>query len=320
MTKFIGLFVYSFICLLVLFSPPTASAQQARTITIVPPTINLTLNPGDTREGTLKVINDSDEPMEIKAAINDFIVQDTHGTPQLLPQSTLNNQYSAANWVGITPDTFIIEPHQRYSLRYFIQIPSDAKPGGHYAAVSYVPANAGSTNSTGTSVLTKLGTLFYITINGEITEKANVSEFLANPFQEYGPVTLTTNITNMGDLHIRPSGEIRVYDVFGRLIATEKLQQNNIYPTATRTFENTVGKTWMIGPFQAKLLGAYGQGHNLPLVASVTFWVFPWRVTLVIVLLIVAVVLGVTYWKKRGTKIHTDKEQINADSESKPTS
>ena len=258
--------------------------------------------------------------MEIKAAINDFIVQDTHGTPQLLPQSTLNNQYSAANWVGITPDTFIIEPHQRYSLRYFIQIPSDAKPGGHYAAVSYVPANAGSTNSTGTSVLTKLGTLFYITINGEITEKANVSEFLANPFQEYGPVTLTTNITNMGDLHIRPSGEIRVYDVFGRLIATEKLQQNNIYPTATRTFENTVGKTWMIGPFQAKLLGAYGQGHNLPLVASVTFWVFPWRVTLVIVLLIVAVVLGVTYWKKRGTKIHTDKEQINADSESKPTS
>jgi membrane protein implicated in regulation of membrane protease activity len=33
--------------------------------------------------------------------------------------------------------------------------------------------------------------------------------------------------------------------------------------------------------------------------ATVSFWVFPWRITLVIVLAIVALILGALYLKKR---------------------
>ena len=45
----------------------------------------------------------------------------------------------------------------------------------------------------------QVGTLFYVTVNGPITENATVSKFFANPFQEYGPVKVLTQIKNMGD-------------------------------------------------------------------------------------------------------------------------
>jgi membrane protein implicated in regulation of membrane protease activity len=55
----------------------------------------------------------------------------------------------------------------------------------------------------------------------------------------------------------------------------------------------------MIGRYQAVLMGTYGVNNNLPLVASVYFWVFPWRIALVIVLAVIAIILAALYLRKR---------------------
>ena len=48
----------------------------------------------------------------------------------------------------------------------------------------------------------------------------------------------------------------------------------------------------MIGPYKAVLMASYGVNNNLPLTATVYFWVFPWRIALVITLAIIAIILG----------------------------
>lgn len=279
-----------------------AHAQEVtdRIITIVPPSIEFTVNPGDKKEGILKVINDSNKTLTFTANTQDFIVTDTKGTPDFVPQGTFERQFSASAWIGIIPSTFTVAPHQKAILNYYMQIPRNARPGGHYAGVLYTPTENLGGNSTGPAVQTQIGTLFSIDVSGPIHEEASVTKFLAeHGFYEYGPVNILTQIRNMGDLHIKPLGAITITDMIGRRVAVIPLDQHNIFPLAARDYVNIFGQKWMIGPFTAKFVASYGRSGSLPLTASMTFWVFPWKVTVVIILLIIAGVLGYKVWKKK---------------------
>ena len=295
---------FSFILLFLLLTTSyliatTARAQEEtmRTFTITPPAISEKLDPGGKAEGVLKVINDTDRELTFTVVIKDFIVEDNQGTPKFIPMDTLSNKYSASSWIGVYPSTFSVGSHQKQLLNYFIQIPSNARPGGHYAGVLYSPTGSINLKSTGTAVNTQAGTLFYVGVNGPIKESATITKFFANGFAEYGPVNILTQIKNFGDMHIRPKGYITVSDMLGRK-AVLPLKENNIFPQAARDYQNAFGGKLMIGRFKAELLASYGANNNLPLVATVYFWVFPWKIAAVIALIAVAIILGVLYYRK----------------------
>ena len=235
-------------------------------------------------------------PLTFNLTVRDYIVTDTIGTPSFLPAGTLNNKYSAAAWIAIYPDTFTLNPHQVQKVNYYVQVPANASPGGHYAGIVYAPVTTPQ-KKTGGVVNTQVGSLFYITVNGPVTENSLVSKFFASPFQEYGPVKILTEIKNLGDLHINPKATITVSGFFFN--QNQNLARYNIFPETARDFENSFGQTLMIGRYRAVLMGTYGLNNNLPLVATVYFWVFPWKIALVIILVIVALILTALYLRKR---------------------
>lgn len=297
--------------LLVLAFIGTVSAQltETRIITIVPPTVQKSLNPGEITEGTMKVINDSNETLTFKAAVRDFVVKDNQGTPDILPPNTLSNKYSAAAWIGVDPSTFTIDPHQKQNLNFYLQVPADAKPGGHYAAVVYEPTSPVLIQGTGAGVNTQIGTLFYVDVKGDIKEDARVVQFKTNGFSEFGPVNLNTEILNLGDLHIKPQGVITVTDIFGRKVEAKALEEHNIFPEKTFLYTSSLGSRWMIGRYTAKLTATYGKANNLPLVATVSFVVFPWKLATVMALLaIIAILLVILAKKKKQGKHHENVE------------
>jgi len=285
-----------------------ARAQETqRTYTIINPQIAVKLDPGGVSEGITKVVNQTSAPLSFALNVQDFTVEDNFGTPSVLPAGTLSKKYSAAAWIGVTPSTFTVEPGKEQVINYYIQVPKDARPGGHYAAIVYSPGSQGQ-NATGGTVKTQVGSLFYLTVNGPITEKSFISRFFANNFQEYGPIKVLTQIQNLGDLHITPQANVNVTGfLFNQ---TQKLAADNIFPEASREYQNTFGQTLMIGRYKATLIGSYGGNNNLPLTATVYFWVFPWRITVVIILAIIAVILGALYLKKRGKGPKDDKKEV----------
>lgn len=318
--KLLGfLFIFSTFAFLLLTLAPVTRAQEAvRTITVTPPTVSVTGNPGYYTEGTMGVINDGDAPVTFKAEMHDFIVQDNAGTPEILPANTLMTTYSAAAWMGVTPQTFTIQPGKRQNLNYYLQIPASARPGGHYAAVVFVPVNVNANiANTGSIVNGQVGTLFSIAVNGPITEKATVTKLFANGFQEYGPVTILTEIKNFGDLHIKPRGTVTITNMLGKSTVLP-LSEFNIFPQAARDYENQYGGHWMLGRYKAVLLASYGVNNNLPLMATVYFWVFPWKVAVIVILIIIALILGGKYYKKNGLKRPTLKKKTEVKEE--PTS
>lgn len=298
---------------------PALAQEIQRTFTVVNPAIVQNLNPGQNAEGVTKVINDSDVPLTFSISVQDYMVVDSKGTPNLLPPSTLNNKYSAAAWIGVSPSTFTVKPHEKQIINYYIQIPRDAKPGGHYAALVYQPKVDTTANQTGGVVSAQIGSLFYVTVKGPIKENAQITNFFANNFQEYGPVKVLTQIKNNGDLHITPKGSITLTGLFTNSTYAFNDQKKsstpigNIFPETLRDFENTVGKTLMIGRYKAVLLASYGINNNLPLTSTVYFWIFPWRIALIIILLIVAAILGRKYYKKRKQEHHKAKEEAKTE-------
>ncbi len=277
--------------------------QTIRTITIVPPSVDSKSDPGDKKEGILKVVNSSDQPLTFKAQVKDFVVEDTVGTPHILPDNTLSKKYSASSWIAVVPDTFTIQPGKTQQLNYYLQVPADARPGGHYAAIVYEPQELIGVQGTGTGVETHVGTLFYVRVNGTIVENATVKKFVADPsIAEYGPATIKTQIINYSDSHIRPIGTVSVKNLLGQMVYSEKLEEHNIFPEATRDFTTTIGKKLMFGPYTAELKANYGTNNNLTLFATTTFFIFPWKIVSVALLAIVALILFFIFWRKNKKK------------------
>lgn len=280
--------------------PSVVHAQNVRTMTVVPPTVQLELNPGETAEGTMKVINDSDEPLDLSVIMQDFIVDNKNSIPNILPPDSLSNKYSASAWIGIDQMLFTVSPTKTQELRYYVQVPKNARPGGHYAATIFSPKADNAGTGSGAVINSQIGTLFYITVKGPITQNATVDQFTAPGFSEYGPVSITTDIKNNSDVHIQPNGFITVKNMFGQTKEKLAITGKNIFPEAVREFISESGKgSFMIGRYTATLTAYYGSNHDLPLVATVAFWVFPWKIAVVIILAIVAIILGVMAMRKK---------------------
>lgn len=283
------------------FSPLAfAQTTTGRSVTISPPSLSFSVKPGDKAEGRLGLINDSSEDILFDILSYDMIVTDNQGTPEILPAGTIaNNKYSASSWVGVDTPTVLVKANSRVNITYYAQIPADAGPGGHYAAIVYRPKRIETTSGSGAAINAQLATLIYFDVAGDIKENANIKKFSAPGFSEYGPVKLTTEITNNGDTHIKPAGTLTVKNMLGKVIVSKEIATTNIFPGGiSRLIEDSVGKKWMFGKYEAQVTASYGRSNNLPLMATAAFWVFPWKIAVLIVALIAAAVLGYLYMKK----------------------
>lgn len=301
--------IYGSVVFLLLVSAKMILAQEnQRSVTIVPPSVEFDGDPGGITEGTLKVVNNSQEPLTFSAKVRDFVVEDTLGTPRFLADDTLSQKHSAAAWIAVSPDTFTIQPGKTQQLSYYLQVPADARPGGHYAGVVYEPIGAIGVQGTGTGVEARLGSLFYVTVSGDILENATVKKFAPeNVWNEYGPITINSQIQNFSDIHIRPTGTIVIKNLIGQTIQSVPLEERNIYPEAVRDLTNTVGEKFMFGPYTAELRATYGTNNSKTLFASVTFFIIPWKIVVLVLLAIVVVALFVIFWRRRKRKVTVDQ-------------
>lgn len=287
-------FIFTFLYLVLSTAAVPVNAQEVRSVMVSPPTIKHSLNPSEEVQGQIKIFNLGSQALYFTTDIKDFIVKDEKGTPDLLSQETFR-EFSARSWLSLSPKTFTLLSKEEKTLTYFLKVPKEGKPGGHYAALVFTPTNSFILEETGASVEGSLGVLFYISVKGAITEKAVITKFTAHSFQEYGPVKVTTTIRNLGNIHIQSQGNLLVSDLFGKTVQTERLSEKNIFPQSVREYQNLVGKKYMFGRFKVTLTASFGQSSSIvaPLTASLYFWIVPWKIILVTFLIIVILSIGI---------------------------
>ena len=270
-----------------------ARAQNVgRSFSISPPTVQFELKPGAKSEKTIKITNNSRETAEFVVNVQDFIVSDKSGSPELLPEGIEpDNKYAASTWATVLPDRFTVLPEQTTTVTLYLQSPETARPGGKYVAVAFKPITGSGPDNTGASINTVIGSLVYLTVEGEIEENANVVQFKIPGFSEYGPISFNTEIKNLGDIHINPKASVEVKDIFGRKVYSFALDSLNIFPGTSRIYKNSWEQKWLFGRFTASLSGYYGTTSPQNLAAITSFWVIPYKL---IVIILLALAIGVT--------------------------
>lgn len=272
------------IACIALVKPASARAQVQ--LVVSPPRYDIEIKPGETAQKTIKVTNDSDSLLTVRATISDFIVQDDAGTPLKVTEEA-SGRFLASPWFTLDKQEFVIPPGTQEQIIVLVTAPEDALPGGHYAGVFFEPVAPKGTKETVSYTAVQVGSLFGITIAGDIKYDAFIKEFSTKTsMYEYGPVDFKAVIENQSDTHIMPQASITVRDMLGRSLTTLALDDVNIFPLTSRTLSKTWDQVWGLGRYTATLTVLYGPG--LTAERTMYFWILPWR----LIAAIAVVVLG----------------------------
>lgn len=321
--------IFSFVAGLVLTlglysvaTPKPTEAQQLQRLQVAPARQELRVDPGDTAAVSIRFFNLSEFPVAGYIRMADFIVEGTDGTPQILENTDqVSPRFSAASWITLPFDRMAIAGNDKVEVQARIEVPADARPGGRYVAMYFEPDTSLATSinnvdeEADSEVAQRIAGLVYIRVNGPVTEKAIISRISAPSFLEYGPIDVEADILNRGDYHVRPQGSVTVKNMLGAQVDEERLEAINIFPDASRTYENELGRQWMFGKYTVEYTTAYGETGQV-ISRSIGVWVLPWKVVLVVLLaLIILIYGGRTAYRRLIIKEHILESELKKEKE-----
>lgn len=276
-------------------STPAAAPDPGQGLEISPPVLELNANPGQTITVTLSLRDITSGPLVVTSKADDFGAKDETGNPEILLDETGATRYSLKYWFPTLP-LLTLQSQQQQKISIPIVVPANAEPGGHYGVIRFtgLPPNI---SSTGVSLSASLGVLVLLRVAGTITEHLTDVQFFASQnghtsgFFEYGPITLSERIRNTGDVHVQPVGYVSVYDMFGRRIDKVPVSNptHNILPDSIRRFDQTLSQRYLFGPYHASYTVVYGESKQ-QLSASMVFWVIPWRLIIIVLVALIALI------------------------------
>lgn len=319
-----------------------AGAQAEDTslnLTTSPLPLNLRANPGENRETELRIKNSGTRNEQLQITLFKFAAFGEEGQPRIIEREPGDDYF---DWVTFSQREFTAEPNVWNNIKMNIDVPPTAGLGYYYAVV-FSRAGTDPTNPAGTGLQGGTATLVLLDVKSDNAKKQiEVAEFYSKKrVYEFLPAEFTFKLRNSGNIHLAPGGTMFITQG-GKEIGTVDLnkERGNILPQSNRIFNvkwedgfplykdklennkvvtdkngNPVRElTWDLGNFtkfrfgkySATLLMAYDDGQrDVPIEATVSFWVIPWRILGVILLIVLFVGIGLwTIGRKayRGTR------------------
>lgn len=297
----------------ILFTPVKAqngggALPAASSITISPPSFELTSNPGDElTENVIKVTNTSASTATFEAVVEDFRVEGNEGVVQVRKDENPN---AFSSWFTIEPETFTLKRGEVKTVKFTVNVPDDGEPGGHFASVMFQPKAVESESGSGAQILQRVGALVLMTVSGDVKEEGSISTFAPKtyvgeidilksdtdasteyfvPLQEkldeekrsnyfsQGPVAFELVMKNEGNVYYRTQdATVTIKNIFGQKVDEIKVQPRNVFPGAERRATLIWPKKNLWGiRYTAELNGIYGQKEPKQIGASTSFWAFP---------------------------------------------
>ncbi len=272
------------------------NSSDERGITISPLVFEISSDPGDKIENKLKVFNQSDDTLNVKMKVEDFVPVGEEGKV-VLEEPENNSTYSIARWTKFKESEFTLAPREQKHVDFVIDVPSNAEPGGHYGSVLALLSHSGAETS-GSVIGIESGALILIKVSGDVEESLGVEEFSTLNFREKGPIDFLLRFRNDGNVHARPVGFVTISNHFGSKVAEISIPQNNVMPDSIRKSLVNWEKENLFGFYTATLTATYGSSNQYTVSEVVTFTVIPWK-KLALILGIILVVILLLY-KIRG--------------------
>ncbi len=222
---------------------------------------------GTSFSGSIGVLNISDEPMDLRVYIGDWVrVPDksdgyTFETePGLEPRSFIE-------WMTFTPEVMTINPDEKRDVRYQVNIPPDESFNGSYWGVIYIenvaPELPEQDESDDTVMRVGITTVFryaiqiYATIEG--TEIRDVMFTEISMEQVEGGFDVITLVENLGNIYLKPRVWLELINPQGETVYEFEHPQFTLLPESTRNYIFQLRDLPVEpGPYLVRVLADYG--------------------------------------------------------------
>jgi hypothetical protein len=322
------LFLSSLIIFLLLLSAPAAAVNAQNTsgynVTVSPIFFDLSTTPGTSVGSVIKIRNNTDSPLPIKLGVQ-RLTGDLNGNLTLKADK---NDYTLG-WVTFKQDTFVAKPLEWTEIPFTINVPKDAAYG-YYWTITFTQDKTSPLSKSGVSLTGAAGLPVLLNvIKPGAKANAKITQFTIDQFvTEYLPANFTVKIENLGNIHVRPHGSIFISDGRNKDLAVLDINPGlgNVIPSSARIFTaswadgfivrqpvtefgqqkldkngkpvETLQINWnkltsfRIGRYTANLLLVYDNGtRDVPLEATVNFWILPYKAIGAILIFVIAVFL-----------------------------
>jgi hypothetical protein len=212
---------------------PLGSVQA---ITVSPPRLELSGDPGAVINSEFKVTNDGTEPAIYYTQVENFEAGDESGNPVFVPA-----REGLATWVKVEPQ-FTVKAGEQITIPFSIQVPRNAEPGGYFASI-FVRTTPPPTSVNEVSIGARVGALLFVRVNGEMREGVTILEFATKDSKRFYtslPVEFYYRFQNTGADRVKPEGSIIIKNLVGLTAKTLSANrtEGSVLPRSIRRFES----------------------------------------------------------------------------------
>lgn len=261
--------------------------QPQNDFVVEPGKTEIFLNKGESVVKNITVTNRIDKTVKFKLSTEDLVGTDDAKQPIVLMGDQVG-PYSLKNLIKPEITEFSLNMGEKITIPVTVSIPIDAEPRGYYGAliVSNEPdqlVSGSASDAQGqTRIISRIGSLFLVKINGEGKEEGNLEDFkISGPNQsiyESSPDSFEIAFKNTGNVHLVPYGTITISNLMGRTISKIPVDAYFVLPTSTRYREVLwQGTGFMFGRYTADINLYKGYGNEYEQ-RKISFWILPWKI------------------------------------------
>jgi hypothetical protein len=250
-----------------------------------PAKLEIALPPGGTVTRMLTLSNGTALPLAVAVSFEDIApqAQTSAVDDPIALLGTQTGTHSLKEFVSTKEKTLSILSGQTIEVPIVVRAPISASPAGHYGSVvlTFTPVlSLGASQRESVAIESRLATLFFVRIEGEVREEGKVVEFgLFNGAQttrspnEDTPLRFQVAYENTGSVHLNPYGRLSLKSMLGKT-STVVIDPWAVLPGGVRMREIDVHEPLSVGYHTATLEQNRGY-KDIVDTYTVHFWVIP---------------------------------------------
>lgn len=324
-----GLLLMASVIASIVFAGHVFAAAPAFSITTSPISLDLNIKPGTSSTSTVQLMDNNPTPVAVAVQVDTFSANGTNGEAalQALPPGS-----PIQSWIHFSQTTFTAQPGVWTPIKVTFSIPSSASLG-YYFALLFKPVIPTNSAPHTTVLKGSNAVLVLIDTKSANEQRiVQVASFgTTQGLYEYLPVTFNIKIRNPGNIFLAPIGDIFISKSsnFSKPIDTISINAagGNVLPDSVRIFQvnwsdgfpvyrpktlagqpvtkngvvveqlkwdfTQIGK-FRFGEYYAHLALVYNNGNqDIPIDSVVSFWVIPWKLLGVALLIVLLILLGI---------------------------
>lgn len=265
-----------------------------------PSKVEVKLKPGETTEKEITITNRTSGEKIFNVKVEDFSGSDDPSKTVIILGDE-RGPYSLKDYLKPEVDEFVLKPKEQIRFKVKVELPSDATPGGLFGTVLISSGNQVNTEngeSSGTTIVSELASLFFVRVEGDVVEEGTLEDFRISGTQgfwrEKAPEDFEILFRNKGNVYLNPYGYIEIKNLFGMKVAELEVQPYFSLPDSLRARKIFWQGGNMFGKYTATVYLNRGY-ENIVDEKSTTFWVIPLK-TIGIIFVIVFGILCIGRW------------------------